>query len=168
VPGVPVGRAARRPGRSDLHHDHGGTGDRHSWCRCCSQHGRNGRSCTGWVLGVLTEYGPGILIVSVLLVTASLAWRRALAAVPALAAGVLLYWGMYAQSSYPVMYLVLGLGFAAWIATYLWTGADIFLVRSRVLVSSVAAAGAGRRCVAGGSRSRLASRFRVPRRSGRP
>ncbi len=85
--------------------------------------GMNGMSSSppGGVLGVLTGYGPGILIVSVLLVTASLTWRRAFAAVPALAAGVLLYWGMYAQSSYPVMYLSLGLGFAVWIATYLWT-----------------------------------------------
>lgn len=78
-------------------------------------------SPAGGVLGVLTGFGPGILVVSVLLVTASLAWRRTLAAVPALAAGVLLYWGMYAQSSYPVMYLSLSLGFAAWLATYLWT-----------------------------------------------
>jgi len=71
--------------------------------------GMNGMagSPPGGFLGVLTEYSPGILIVSVLLVTTSLAWRRALAAVPALAARVLLYWGMYAQSSYPVMYLSL-------------------------------------------------------------
>jgi len=47
--------------------------------------GMNGMagSPPGGFLGVLTEYSPGILIVSVLLVTTSLAWRRALAAVPA-------------------------------------------------------------------------------------
>lgn len=74
----------------------------------------------GGVLGFLTEYGALILGVSVLLVTLSLGLRRPLAAVPALLAGAVLYWGMYAQPSYPVMYVTLAAGFAGWIATYLW------------------------------------------------
>ena len=75
----------------------------------------------GGVLGVLTTYGPVILAVSILLVTLSLGLRRPVAAIPALAAGAVLYWGMYAQPSYPVMYLTLAAGFGGWIVTYLWT-----------------------------------------------
>ena len=82
------------------------------------------RSQEDGLLGALIEYGPIILIASILLVTASLALRRPLAAVPALAAGAMLYWGMYAQSSYPVMYLTVVAGFAGWLATYLWTRAE--------------------------------------------
>ncbi|MGQ0575500.1 MAG: hypothetical protein ACT4RN_15035 [Pseudonocardia sp.] len=74
----------------------------------------------GGLIGVLIEYGPIILVVSVVLVTVSVALHRPLGAVPALAAGALLYWGMYAQPSYPVMYLSLALGFAGWAATYIW------------------------------------------------
>ncbi|WP_298800437.1 hypothetical protein [uncultured Pseudonocardia sp.] len=74
----------------------------------------------GGVLGVLTADGPLILGVSVLLVSLGLGLRRPVAAIPALAAGAVLYWGMYAQPSYPLMYLTLLVGFAAWAATYLW------------------------------------------------
>lgn len=62
-----------------------------------------------------------ILIVSIVLITVSLAVRRALAAVPALAFGALLYWGMYGQPSDLVMYLTLALTYAGWLGTYLWT-----------------------------------------------
>jgi|APThiThiocy_cv2_1041547.scaffolds.fasta_scaffold00969_6 hypothetical protein len=73
------------------------------------------------LLGVLLQYGPIILVVSIALVTMSVALRRPVAAVPALAAGALLYWGMYAQPSYPVMYGSVALGFAGWGTIYLWT-----------------------------------------------
>jgi len=72
------------------------------------------------LVGTLTDVGPAILVVSTLLVTLGVGLRRPLAAVPALAAGAVLYWGMYAQPSYPVMYLTLALGFTGWLATYLW------------------------------------------------
>ena len=62
-----------------------------------------------------------ILIVSVVLVTVSLAVRRPLAAVPALAFGALLYWGMYGQPSHLLMYLTLALAYAGWLGTNLWT-----------------------------------------------
>ena len=75
----------------------------------------------GGFLGFLLEYGPLILVISVALVTLGLALRRPWAAVPALAAGAVLYWGMYAQPSYVVMYVSLALGFAAWAAIYRWT-----------------------------------------------
>jgi len=75
----------------------------------------------GGFLGFLLEYGPLILLVSVALVTIGFALRRPRAAVPSLAAGAVLYWGMYAQASYLVMYVSLALGFAAWAAIYRWT-----------------------------------------------
>jgi len=76
---------------------------------------------SGGLLGwLLTYYGPALLVVSIVLVTLSVAVRRPLAAVPALLWGALLYWGMYGQPSYPVMYLTLALGYAGWIGTYLW------------------------------------------------
>jgi hypothetical protein len=78
----------------------------------------------GGFLGFLLEYGPLILLVSVALVTIGLALRRPRAAVPSLAAGAVLYWGMYAQASYLVMYVSLALGFAAWTAIYRWTLSD--------------------------------------------
>ncbi|MDA8379326.1 MAG: hypothetical protein M0020_00585, partial [Actinomycetota bacterium] len=53
----------------------------------------------GGVLGFLVTIGPELLVVSILLVTVSLALRRRAAALPALVAGGLLYWGMYAQGS---------------------------------------------------------------------
>ena len=57
------------------------------------------------LLGVLLRIGPGLLIASVLLITAAFALsRRPRAAVPALLAGALLYWGMYAQPSLTLMY----------------------------------------------------------------
>jgi len=49
------------------------------------------------LVGTLTDVGPAILVVSTLLVTLGVCLRRPLAAVPALAAGAVLYWGMYAQ-----------------------------------------------------------------------
>lgn len=74
----------------------------------------------GGFLGFLLEYGPVILLVSVALVTLGVALRRPWAAAPSLAAGAIIYWGMYAQASYSLMYLSLALGFAAWAATYRW------------------------------------------------
>lgn len=75
----------------------------------------------GGLFGFLIDCGPFILVASIVLVTVSVALRRPAAALPALAAGALLYWGMYAQPSLPVMYLTLALGFAGWAAAYLWT-----------------------------------------------
>lgn len=78
--------------------------------------GGDSRGLLGWLL----TYGPALLVVSIVLVTLSVAVRRPLAAVPALLWGALLYSGMYGQPSYPVMYLTLALGYAGWIGTYLW------------------------------------------------
>jgi hypothetical protein len=73
------------------------------------------------VLGILVTIGPELLVVSVLLVTVSLALRRRIAAIPALVAGALLYWGMYAQGSDALMYATIAVGYAIWAATYAWT-----------------------------------------------
>ncbi len=73
------------------------------------------------LLGVLLRIGPGLLIASVLLITAAFALsRRPRAAVPALLAGALLYWGMYAQPSLTLMYASITVGYTAWAALYLW------------------------------------------------
>jgi hypothetical protein len=72
----------------------------------------------GGLMGFLLESGPTILLISVALVTLGLALRRPWTAAPSLAAGAVLYWGMYEQPSYLVMYLTLALGFAAWAALY--------------------------------------------------
>ena len=74
----------------------------------------------GGPLGGLIQYGPQILALSALLVTAGLAPRRPLAAVPGAAAGVLLWWGMYAQANLTVMYTAVALAYPAWTATWLW------------------------------------------------
>lgn len=75
----------------------------------------------GGVLGFLVTIGPELLVVSVLLVTVSLALRQRVAAIPALAAGALLYWGMSAQASDAVMYATIAIGYVIWAATYAWT-----------------------------------------------
>jgi len=73
------------------------------------------------LLGVLLRIGPGLLVVSVLLVTAAFALsRRRLAAVPALLAGAVLYAGMYAQPDLAVMYAGIAVGYPAWAGLYLW------------------------------------------------
>lgn len=72
----------------------------------------------GGLTGFLLESGPTILLISVALVTLGLALRRPWTAAPSLAAGAVLYWGMYEQASYLVMYLTIALGFAAWVALY--------------------------------------------------
>jgi len=72
----------------------------------------------GGFLGFLLESGPTILLISVALVTLGLALRRPWSAAPSLAAGAVIYWGMYEQASYPVMYFTLALGFAVWAALY--------------------------------------------------
>lgn len=78
-------------------------------------------SHAGGVLGVLVRTGPELLVVSVLLVTVSLALRRRAAAAPALLAGALLYWGMYAQASVGLMYTTMAVAYLVWALSYAWT-----------------------------------------------
>jgi hypothetical protein len=82
----------------------------------------SGRGATAHgLLGVLLRAGPGLLIASVLLVTAAFALRRLIAAGGALLAGAVLYGGMYGQSSPAVMYASFAVGYPAWAGLYLWT-----------------------------------------------
>src|SRR5262249_4824394 len=62
-----------------------------------------------------------LIVMSALLMTAAFALtRRPLTAIPALAAGALLCAGMYAQTSLPVMYVSIAVGYLTWAALALW------------------------------------------------
>lgn len=71
----------------------------------------------GW-LEALLSFGPVILIVSVLLVAASVTLRRRLAAVPAIGGGLILYVGMYAQPNLALMYAAIVVGTVLLILAY--------------------------------------------------
>ena len=91
-----------------------------------SMAGMTGMTTTGTghpsgALGTLVRIGPWLIVASALLVTAALALtRRPLTAIPALAAGAVLYAGMYAQNSLPVMYASIAVGYLTWAALALW------------------------------------------------
>jgi len=75
----------------------------------------------GGVLGALVRIGPWLIVASALLVSAAFALtRRPVTAIPALVAGAVLYAGMYAQSSLPVMYASIAIGYLAWASLALW------------------------------------------------
>ena len=63
----------------------------------------------GWLDAIL-RFGPGILIVSVLLVAVSVALRRREAALSAIGGGLILYVGMYAQPNLALMYGAIAVG----------------------------------------------------------
>lgn len=73
------------------------------------------------ILGFLLQAGPTILVISIGLITASLAIRRRIAALPALAGGGIMYWGMYGQAMIPIMDAAVVLGLLIWLATEFWT-----------------------------------------------
>jgi hypothetical protein len=75
----------------------------------------------GGALGALVQIGPWLIVASALLVTAAFALtRRPVTAIPALVAGAVLYAGMYAQNSLPVMYASIAVGYLTWAAVALW------------------------------------------------
>lgn len=81
-----------------------------------------GPSAPGGTLGALVRAGPWLMLVSGLLVATAFALsRRPVTAIPALLAGAVLYAGMYAQPSLPVMYASIAVGYLAWAALALWT-----------------------------------------------
>ena len=73
------------------------------------------------ILGFLLQAGPTILVISIGLITASLAIRRRIAAVPALGGGGIIYWGMYGQAMVSIMDAAIVLGLLIWLATEVWT-----------------------------------------------
>ena len=80
-----------------------------------------GPGAPGGMLGALVRAGPWLMVASALLVAAAFALtRRPVTAIPALLTGALLYAGMYAQSSLPVMYASIAVGYLTWAALALW------------------------------------------------
>jgi hypothetical protein len=71
----------------------------------------------GW-LDVILRFGPEILIVSLLLVAASVALRRRAAMLPAIGGGLVLYVGMYAQPHMALMYAAIVVGTVLLILAY--------------------------------------------------
>jgi hypothetical protein len=66
----------------------------------------------------VVHLGPAILVISVLLVALAVALRHPLAALPAIVGGPVLYVGMYAQPSLPVMYAATVLGISLLLLAY--------------------------------------------------
>ena len=80
-----------------------------------------GPGAPGGALGALVRIGPWLMLTSVALMTAAFTLtRRPVTALPALLAGAVLYAGMYAQRSLPVMYASIAVGYLAWTALALW------------------------------------------------
>ncbi|MGV0624434.1 hypothetical protein [Mycolicibacter minnesotensis] len=85
-------------------------------------HGGGGSQ--GWLaalLEVLHRISPALLIASIVLVAAAFALRRRAAALPALMAGAVIYLSVHGQADPGVMYGGMALGYAVWVALYLWT-----------------------------------------------
>lgn len=83
-----------------------------------------GHEAQGWfakALGAVHQISPVLLIASIVLVAAAFAVRRRAAVLPALLAGVVLYLSVHGQTDPVVMYAGMALGYAVWIALYLWT-----------------------------------------------
>lgn len=80
-----------------------------------------GPSAPRGTLGALVRAGPLLMLVSGLLVAAAFALSRPpVTAIPALLAGAVLYAGMYAQPSLPVMYARIAVGYLTWAILALW------------------------------------------------
>ncbi len=73
------------------------------------------------LVGVLHRISPALLIGSVVTISAALALRRRVAAVPALLAGGVLYLAVHAQTDPVVMSAGMAVGYGSWIGLYLWT-----------------------------------------------
>ncbi len=96
------GTAAAQGGMAGMGAEHQGASAAHS---------------PGW-FDVLLRWGPEILVVSVLLIVASVALRRQWAALPAIGGGLILYGGMYAQPNLAVMYAAIVVGTVLLVLAY--------------------------------------------------
>src|SRR5258708_39725721 len=72
------------------------------------------------LLAFLLQAGSTILLISIGTFALSLATRRWLAAIPALLAGGVIYWGMYRQPRLPGRYVSIGPGPLNRAAVFLW------------------------------------------------
>jgi len=85
--------------------------------------GAQGQAASGQptsILDFLLQAGPAILLVSIGAFALSQAFRRWVAAIPALLVGGVIYWGMYGQPRLPVMYVTMALGVLGWAVVFLW------------------------------------------------
>ncbi len=73
------------------------------------------------LLAFLVQAGPVIMIPSIAAMVVALGLGRRVAAIPALAAGAVIYWGMYLQPRLALMYAAIAVGFFGWAALYLWS-----------------------------------------------
>jgi len=80
-------------------------------------HGAGAAAYPEW-LDALLRWGPEILVVSVLLIVASVALRRRWATLPAIGGGLILYIGMYVQPNLAVMYGAIVVGTVLLILAY--------------------------------------------------
>ena len=94
----------------------------------------------GGGVGALLAAGPALLVASTVAIVVAFALRRPVAAVPALAGGALLYWGMYGQSNLAVMYGTIAAGLVIWTATFWWLRAQRSHPRQAVGAAESAAA----------------------------
>ena len=72
------------------------------------------------VIALLIQWGPAILVASIALITIAVALRGSRTALAVLAAGGLLYWGIYLQASLPIMYLAIVSGLVVWAVVVAW------------------------------------------------
>ena len=76
------------------------------------------------VVAFLVWAGPAILLLSLIAMGAATLTRRPAAAGLVVAAGVVLFWGMYLQPALSVMFLSIAAGLAALVVAHVWSGAD--------------------------------------------
>jgi len=77
----------------------------------------------------LVHAGPIVLLISIVAIVLAFGIRRRAAAIPALAAGAVMYWGMYLQPRLGLMDVGIVLGFFGWAALYFWSRGWYSLVR---------------------------------------
>jgi len=89
------------------------------------------------LLAFLVQAGPVIMIPSIAAMVLAFGLRRRVAAIPALAAGAVMYWGMYLQPRLALMYAAIGLGFLGWAALYLSSrGLAVSLTRTLTMAET--------------------------------
>ncbi len=84
----------------------------------------------GNLVSFLVQFGPPLLIISVVAIAASLGIRRHTAVIPAIVAGAVMYAGMYLQSSAALMYASIALGLSVWTSVYFWTRHQLPTIRA--------------------------------------
>src|SRR5215211_4354384 len=105
------GTAAAQGGMAGMRSNHQGRAE------AVTAHAAGAAQIPRW-LDVLLRWGPEILVISVLLMVASVVLRRRWAALPAIGGGIILYVGMYVQPNLAVMYATIAVGTLLLILAY--------------------------------------------------